>query len=83
MSLVVIHYYSLSLVVPLVFIRCHSLSLDVRLAYLFINDQLKKFKHIQIFQLIEINFRFLEGVKFSAITLYNSLISRNQIQLNG
>ena len=32
-------YHSLSYVVTLIIIRCHSLSLDVPLAYLFINDQ--------------------------------------------
>ena len=63
--------------------RCHSLPLDVPLDYLFIIDQFKGFKHVQTFQLIEINFRFFEDVIFSVITLYNLLISRNRIQLNG
>ena len=35
------------------------------------------------FQLIEINFQFVENVEFSVITLHNLLISINQIQLNG
>ena len=43
----------------------------------------EKFEHVQTFQLIEINFWFVENVKFSAITLDNLLISRNWIQLNG
>ena len=43
----------------------------------------EKFEHAQTFQLIEINFRFVENVKFLAITLHNLLISINRIQLNG
>ena len=43
----------------------------------------EKFEHIQTFQLIEINFRFVENVFFFVTTLYNLLISRNRIQLNG
>ena len=66
--------------------RCHSLSLvatrcTTRLS--FYNRSVQKFKHVQTFQLIEINFRFFEDVKFAVITLYNLLISRNRIQLNG
>ena len=44
---------------------------------------LEKFEHAQTFQLIEINFRLFENVKFLAIALHNLLISRNRIQLNG
>ena len=44
MSSVVIRYHSLSLVVPLVVNRCQSLSLDVSLVFLFINDPLKRLK---------------------------------------
>ena len=43
----------------------------------------EKFEHVQTFQLIEINFRFVESVQFFAITLHNLSISRNRIQLNG
>ena len=43
----------------------------------------EKFEHVQTFQLIEINFRFVENIKFLAITLHNLLISRNRIQLSG
>ena len=43
----------------------------------------EKFEHVQTFELIEINFRFFENVKFSAITLHNLRTSRNRIQLNG
>ena len=42
----------------------------------------EKFEHVQTFQLIEINFRFVENVKLSVIKLHNLLISRNRIQLN-
>ena len=42
----------------------------------------EKFEHPQTFQLIKINFRFVEDVTFSVITLHNLLISRNRIQLN-
>ena len=42
----------------------------------------EKFEHVQTFQLIEINLRFVENVKFLAITLHSLLISRNRIQLN-
>ena len=34
-------------------------------------------------QFIEINIPFVENVNFLVITLYNLLISRNRIQLNG
>ena len=44
---------------------------------------LEKFVHIQTFHLTEINFQFVEDVNFPIITLYNLVISRNQIQLNG
>ena len=43
----------------------------------------EKFEHVQTFQLIEINFRFVENVKFSVITLHNLSISINRIQFNG
>ena len=43
----------------------------------------EKFEHVQTFKLIEINFRFVENVKFLVITLHNLLISINRIQLNG
>ena len=43
----------------------------------------EKFEHVKTFQLIEINFRFVENIKFLAITLHNLLISRNRIQLSG
>ena len=40
---------------------------------------LEKFVHIQTFHLTEINFQFVEDVNFPIITLYNLVISRNQI----
>ena len=43
----------------------------------------EKLEHVQTFQLIEINFRFVENAKLLAITLHNLLISINRIQLNG
>ena len=51
-----------------------------RIRFIHFHFQLvEKFGH----QLIEINFRFVENVKCSVITLHNFLISRNRIQLNG
>ena len=44
---------------------------------------LEKFVHIQTFHLTEINFQFVQDVNFPIITLYNLVISRNQIQLSG
>ena len=44
---------------------------------------LEKFEHLQTFQFIEINFRFVENVIFFVATLYNLLISRNGVQFNG
>ena len=38
------------------------------------NRSVEKFKHVQAFQLIEINLQFFEDVKFSVITLCNLLI---------
>ena len=35
----------------------------------------EKFEHVENFQLIEINFQFVENVKFLAITLHNLLTS--------
>ena len=43
----------------------------------------EKVEHVQTFQLIEINFEFVENVIFFVITLNNFTISRNRIQLNG
>ena len=37
----------------------------------------EKFEHVQTFQLIEINFRFVENAKLSVIELHNLLISTN------
>ena len=51
-------------------------------SFIFIFNELKSL-NVQTFQLIEINFRFVENVKFPAITLHNLLISRNRVQLNG
>ena len=74
--------HSLSLVVPLIVIRCHSLyhslSLDVPLVGLFINDQLN-ILNVQTFQL---TFDFLKMSVFLLLYYTNSFISRNQIQLN-
>ena len=39
----------------------------------------ERFEHVQTFQLIEINFQFVENAKFSAITLRN-LLNRRQRQ---
>ena len=58
--------------------------LPCRIRFIQFHFQLvEKFEHVQTFQLIEINFRFVENVKFLAITLHNLLISRNPFQLNG
>ena len=55
-----------------------------RIRFIHFNFQLvEKFDHVQISQLIEINFPFAENVNFPVVTLYNLLISRNRIQLNG
>ena len=43
----------------------------------------EKIEHIQAFQLIEINFHFVENLKIFVITWHNLLISRNQVQLFG
>ena len=54
-----------------------------RIRFIHFHFQLvEKFEHVQTFQLIKINFRFVENVKFSAIALHNLLISRNRIQSN-
>ena len=47
------------------------------------HDSFIHFQLVETFQLVEINFRFFENVKFLAITLPHLLISRNRIQLNG
>ena len=66
--------HSLSLVFTRCTTRCticfHSLPLAVtqcttRLS--FYNRSVEKFKHVQTFQLTEINLRFFEDVKFSVI----------------
>ena len=58
--------------------------LPCRIRFIHFHFQLvEKFEHVQTFQLIEINFRFVENVKFLAIALHNLLISRNRIQLKG
>ena len=55
-----------------------------RIRFIHFHVQLvEKFDHVQTFQLIEMNFRFVENVKFSVITLHNLLILINRIQLNG
>ena len=46
-------------------------------------QSVEKFEHVKTFQLIEINFQFVENAKFLAITLHKLLISRNLIQLIG
>ena len=43
----------------------------------------EKFEHAQTFQLIEVNFLFVENVKIFVIAFHNLLISRKQIHLNG
>ena len=43
-----------------------------RMQFIHFHFQLiEKFEHVQTFQLIEINFSFVENVKFLAITLHN------------
>ena len=67
-------YQSLYHLLSLVVTRCTT-----RLPFYI--RSVEKFKHVQTFQLIEINFPFFEDAKFSVITLYNLLISRNRIQI--
>ena len=55
-----------------------------RMRFIHFNFQLvETFEYVQTFQLIKINLRFFENDNFSVITLYNLLISINQILLNG
>ena len=62
----------------------YHIFLPCRIRFIHFHFQLvEKFEHVQTFQLIEINLRFVENVKFLAITLHSLLISRNRIQLNG
>ena len=52
--------------------------LPYRIRFIHFHFQLvEKFEHVQTFQLIEINFRFVENVKLSVIELHNLLISTN------
>ena len=54
----------------------------IKIRFIHFNFKLvEKFEDVQTFQLIEINFRFVENVNVPVITLYNLLISRNRIQL--
>ena len=43
----------------------------------------EKFERVQTFQLIKINFKFVESVEFFVVAIQNLLISRNRIQLSG
>ena len=60
--------------------RVFEIILPCRIQFIHFYFQLvEKFEHVQTFQLIEINFRSVENVNFSVITLYKLFISRNLV----